>query len=300
MRNAANLDFFGQLQAQHIRNGLVVDTRISTPAIPNGPAFKEFKNSSWLRRILNTLRDPSGRFYNREAGLVTSAGVTYLAAAFAAITNPANNFNFHACGTGTQSQSTQTLSGGSISNTTPQVVATPSAHDLTTNDLVTIAGVTTDTTANGTWQIAVLSTTTFSLQNLSSGGAAGVSGATYQRTNGAGDTVLVTENDNGAGGTTRITGTQSSSGAGTPASPAIYQTVSGSFAMTGSAAIVEWGLFSASVSGTLWDRRWLNTVNAPSVSQAASGTALSAAPINVVSGDSIIFTYKLTCTQGGS
>ena len=296
----SNIEFFGILQADRYRNGVILATYVSAPAIPNGHAYRELKQSSWFRRLINSLQNSEGRFYNRELGLVTSTGVTYLAAAFAAITNPVNNFNFHACGTGTQSQSPQTLNGGSISNATPQVVTTPSPHGLTTNDLVTIAGVTGDTTANGTWQIAVLSTTTFSLQNLAAGGAATVTSATYQRTNGAGDTTLVTENDNGAGGTTRITGAQTSSGSGTPASPAIYQTVSSSFAMTGSMAVVEWGLFSASSSGTLWDRRWLNTVNAPSVSQAGSGTGLVAAPINVVSGDSIIFTYKLTCTQGGS
>jgi hypothetical protein len=296
----SNIEFFGQLQVDHYRNGLVIDTRITAPAIPNGPAFRDFKNSSWFRRLVNGLRGSDGRFLNRETGLVTSAGVTYLAAAFAANTNPINNFNYHACGTGTQSQGTQTLVGGSITPATPPVVTTPSNHTLTTNDIVNIAGVTGGTNPNGEWQILVLSLTTFSLQNFAASGTQTISSATYQRTNGAGDTVLVAENDNGSGGTTRITGTQTSSGAGTPASPAIYQSVSGSFAMTGSAAIVEWGLLSAASSGTLWDRRWLNTANAPSVSQAASATALSASPINVVNGDSIVFTYKLTCTQGGS
>lgn len=296
----SNLEFFGQLRLDHVRGGLIIDTRITPRAIPNGPAFQEFRNSLWLRRVMAGLRDAKGRFINRESGLVTSAGVTYLAAAFAAITNPVNNFNFHACGTGTTQDTTHTLSGGSITAATPPVVTTPSPHGLTTNDIVAIAGVTGGTNPNGTWQILVLSPTTFSLQNFAASGTQTVSSATYQRINGAGDTALQTENDNGAGGTTRITGTQSSSGAGTTASPAIYQSVSGSFAMTGSAAIVEWGLLSASTTGTLWDRRWLNTVNAPSVTQIASATPLTSAPINVVSGDSIVFTYKLTCTQGGS
>jgi hypothetical protein len=47
-----------------------------------------------------------------------------------------------------------------------------------------------------------------------------------------------------------------------------------------SGAIVEHGLFSASGAGTLWDRSIF-------------------AEINVTTGDSIEFTYTLTCTAGG-
>jgi hypothetical protein len=49
----------------------------------------------------------------------------------------------------------------------------------------------------------------------------------------------------------------------------------------GSFAITEWGLFSAAAGPTLWDRRVF-------------------APINVANGDSIQFTYTLTCNAGGS
>ncbi len=52
-------------------------------------------------------------------------------------------------------------------------------------------------------------------------------------------------------------------------------------AYTGTNAITEWGLFSASTAGTLWDRRVF-------------------AAINVVSGDSIQFTYTLTVNNGGT
>jgi hypothetical protein len=298
-----NLEFFGELRADHIRDTVVIGSRISPAQRPNGIAFEQFKSSSLYDRILRSisgtlggkrpLRDNNGDFLNRQLGLVTTTGVNYLAAAFGA--GPSINlFNFHASGTGKPSQGTQTLSGGSISNATPQIVTTPGAHGLTTNDLVTIIGVTTDTTAVGDWQIAVLSSTTFQLQNLAAGGVAGVGTATYNRLNGAGDTILVTENDNGSGGTTRIAGTQTQ-----PGTVNIYKSVA-TLSYTGSIAVSEWGLFSAVGGGTLWDRRWFNTAGAPAVTQMASGVALAAAPINVINGDSIAFTYNLTCNAGGS
>jgi hypothetical protein len=71
----------------------------------------------------------------------------------------------------------------------------------------------------------------------------------------------------------RATGTQSE-----PASNQ-YRTV-GTIAYSGTFAITEHGIFSASSAGTLWDR-----------------SVFSA--INVVSGDSIQFTYTLTVNSGG-
>jgi hypothetical protein len=53
------------------------------------------------------------------------------------------------------------------------------------------------------------------------------------------------------------------------------------FNFTSTLAITEWGLFSASTSGTLWDRRTFSA-------------------INVANGDSIQFTYTLTVPAGGS
>jgi|SRR5690348_14049912 len=94
------------------------------------------------------------------------------------------------------------------------------------------------------------------------------------------DTALVTQ----AGPATRATGTntqtQSASGTGST-TPAIVQSV-GTIAYTSSLAITEWGLFSqAAQGGTLWDRRVF-------------------AAINVVSGDSIQFTYSLSLPGGGT
>lgn len=84
--------------------------------------------------------------------------------------------------------------------------------------------------------------------------------------------------DTGLGNVTgvpaRVAGTQT-----TPGSTNIYQTVA-TVAYTSGLAIVEWGLFSASSAGTMWDRKTF-------------------AAINVVNGDSIQFTYQLTCTAGG-
>ena len=69
--------------------------------------------------------------------------------------------------------------------------------------------------------------------------------------------------------------------AGTASSPAAgqYRTV-GTVAYTSTLAITEWGLFSASTGGTMWDRKVF-------------------AAINVVNGDSVQFTYTLTVNAGG-
>jgi len=75
-------------------------------------------------------------------------------------------------------------------------------------------------------------------------------------------------------GGSRVSGTQSS-----PSSQ-VYRTVA-TISFTSSFAITEWGLFSASTSGTLWDRRVFSA-------------------INVVSGDSVQYTYNLTVNSGGT
>lgn len=59
----------------------------------------------------------------------------------------------------------------------------------------------------------------------------------------------------------------------------VYTTV-GTVSFTSTLAITEWGLFTATTSVTLWDRRVF-------------------AAINVVNADSIQFTYDLTVTAGG-
>jgi len=94
------------------------------------------------------------------------------------------------------------------------------------------------------------------------------------------DTVLQTQ----SGPTTRATGvntvTQNASGTGST-TPAIVQSV-GTIAYVSSLAITEWGLFNqAAQGGTMWDHRIFSA-------------------INVVSGDSIQFTYSLSLPGGGS
>lgn len=84
----------------------------------------------------------------------------------------------------------------------------------------------------------------------------------------AGDTGLGTKVETG-----RATGTQTEG-----ASANIYRSV-GTISYTATRAITEHGLFSASTAGTLMDR-----------------TVFTA--VNVVSGDSIQFTYELTATAG--
>ena len=94
------------------------------------------------------------------------------------------------------------------------------------------------------------------------------------------DTALQTQ----AGPTTRATGTntqtQSASGTGST-TPAIVTSV-GTIAYVSSLAITEWGLFNqAAQGGTMFDHRTF-------------------AAINVVSGDSIQFTYSLSLPGGGT
>ena len=85
-----------------------------------------------------------------------------------------------------------------------------------------------------------------------------------------GDNILGTQ----AGPATRATGTKSN-----PTAPAVRSV--GTIAYVSTLAITEWGLFNqAAQGGTLWDRKVF-------------------AAINVVSGDSIQFTYTLTITSGG-
>ena len=80
--------------------------------------------------------------------------------------------------------------------------------------------------------------------------------------------------ENVTGCPARVNGTQT-----TPGSTNIYQSVA-TVSFVSTLAITEWGLLSAVSAGTLWDRKTF-------------------AAINVVSGDSIQFTYQLTNTAGG-
>lgn len=83
----------------------------------------------------------------------------------------------------------------------------------------------------------------------------------------AGDTALVTEVES------RATGTKSQPAANQ------FRTI-GTVSFTGTRAITEHGLFSAASAGSLWDRSVY-------------------AAVNVVSGESIQFTYTCTLNSGG-
>jgi hypothetical protein len=75
-------------------------------------------------------------------------------------------------------------------------------------------------------------------------------------------------------GGSRVTGTQS-----TPGSTNIYRSVA-TIAFTTTLAIVEHGIFTASTSGTMFDRSLFSA-------------------INVINGDSIQFTHETTFPSGG-
>lgn len=80
--------------------------------------------------------------------------------------------------------------------------------------------------------------------------------------------------ENVTGCPARVSGTQT-----TPGSTNIYQSLA-TVSFVSTLAITEWGLLSAVTGGTLWDRKTFTA-------------------INVISGDSIQFTYQLTATAGG-
>jgi hypothetical protein len=293
------ISYSGELSAIVTRaDGSVEDLGIISGARP--VLAKLPKPLKWYERLWNTckregkipaamalgtfiaylLNDHSGAYM---MGVVTTSGVGYLASDFAsgAASPHIGALNFHDCGTGTTSASTKSITGAT--NASP-IVITATAHGYTTNDLVIIASVGGNTNANNTWQISAVTTNTFSLLG-STGNSAYTSGGTAQLLNGAGDTALTT-----AAGTARVAGTQSNPSAN------VYKSIA-TISFTSSLTISEWGMFSASTSGTLWDRRWFNTAGAPATTASA---ALIASTIGVNNGDSIQFTYQLTCTQGGS
>lgn len=97
------------------------------------------------------------------------------------------------------------------------------------------------------------------------------------------DTALTTELSHAAGApSTRPAASSQTATGGASTATATFVSV-GTIAYTGSAAIVEWGLFNSATigAGSLWDHRVFSA-------------------INVVSGDSIQFTYTLSAASGGS
>lgn len=221
-------------------------------------------------------------------GIVTSAGVNYLATLFTSSTNPLINFNYHTYGTGDVHGSTSSPTAATAA--TPSVI-TQTAHPFFLNDIIKLSGITGITGVNGIWQISPVTANSYTLLG-SVGGGSSFGGGTNaaQLLNGQADTALTTE----VASLTRVAGTQSNPAANSYKSIATVVFTGTSPPLT----IVEWGIFSASSSGTLWDRRWMNTANAPSTTAAA---ALTSAPITITStGDSIQTTYTVTMTAGGS
>ena len=220
--------------------------------------------------------------------IVTATGVNYLATTFVSNSNPLINVSYHSYGTGDVHGSTSSPTAATAA--TP-IVVTQSAHPFFLNDLIKLTGITGITGINGIWQLSPVATNSYTLLG-SVGGGSSFGGGTNaaQLLNGQADTTLTTE----VASLTRVAGTASN-----PSSNQFRSVATVTFAGTSvPLSIVEWGIFTASSSGTMWDRRWMNTVNAPSTTAAA---ALTAAPITITNmTDSITTTYTLTCTAGGS
>lgn len=113
--------------------------------------------------------------------------------------------------------------------------------------------------------------------DFAGGGSSPHIGALNFQDSGTGTTAAaVTDTTLGtATGNARIAGTQSQ-----PGTTNIYRSVA-TLSYAAGFAITEWGIFSALTTGTLWDRRVFSA-------------------INVVSGDSIQFTYNLQINSGGT
>lgn len=76
-----------------------------------------------------------------------------------------------------------TFSISSSTNATPISVTTSANHGYSTGDTIVITGHTTNTNANGTWEITVTGLTTFTLNNSTGNGVGGTSGTTRLRNN---------------------------------------------------------------------------------------------------------------------
>lgn len=99
----------------------------------------------------------------------------------------------------------------------------------------------------------------------------------------AGDTLLGAELSNGAGApATRPAASSQTATGSSSTTPATFVSV-GTIPYTGTASIVEWGLFNISTINavSMWDHRTFSV-------------------ISVVSGDSIQFTYTLSAASGGT
>ena len=208
-------------------------------------------------------------------GLVTTAGVGYMASDFAAnLASPRiGGLSYHDCGTGATQGSAQNITGAT--NASP-IVFTIAAHGYTSNEKYRIASVGGNTNANGDRKITVVDANTFTAVDAYTGAAvngnaAYTSGGTSTRMEGLADTAL-----SAAAGTARVLGT--------PSNPAANQYRSiATIPFTSTLALVEWGLFSALTVGTMWDHR-----------------IFTAGVVNVSNGYSITFQYTLTIPAGGS
>jgi hypothetical protein len=76
-----------------------------------------------------------------------------------------------------------TISIASSTNATPIAITTSSAHGYSTGDTVFICDHTTNTNANGTWEITVTGSTTFTLTGSTGNGVGGAAGTSRKATN---------------------------------------------------------------------------------------------------------------------
>lgn len=302
-QHESKIEFGGELSAIVYRaDGRVEDLGVISGLRPvKAPIVEDHGRFHWLLNKLKrkdlvapamgvgalvaSLMDPKFLLHNLPlVGVVTAAGVNYMAADFISggVTPTISGMKFHAMGTGAGHGGTQAITVGPT-NATP-IVCTITAHGYTTNDILVISGTTGNTAANGNFQISPVTANTFTLLGSVGNGAPGGS-PIAQLLNGAADTTLTTDS-----GVARVIGTPTNPSAN------IYKSVA-TLAFVSTLSIVEWGIFSALTTGTMWDRRWFNSGSSPSTTAAAP---LTPSAIGVNSGDSIQVSYSLTISAGGS
>jgi hypothetical protein len=84
----------------------------------------------------------------------------------------------------TSSKAEATRNISSSTNASPIAVTMTAAHGYVTGDTIIITGHTTNTNANGTWEITVTSATAFTLNNSTGNGVGGTTGVARRITNG--------------------------------------------------------------------------------------------------------------------
>lgn len=183
---------FSSASANFLNDGSLINQYIS---IYNGTIYAVYQITAWVSSTSLTITAISGgtalantsvrQYYiggrwatlnNGSTALRTVPGDTIRVMGSPAPTSLGIN------GTWTGNRLLNTISISSSTNATPIEITTAS-HGLVTGDTVIITGHTTNTNANGTWEITYVSATKFTLDGSTGNGVGGATGTVRPRTN---------------------------------------------------------------------------------------------------------------------